>query len=271
MWDVIKKYEAEAVELILGYGPKIVLATLFLYLGLKIIDAGKRLFHNRLVKKLAYENLPSYLSQIFAWLLRGVLFISVASMLGIETASFITLIAAISLAIGLALQGALTNFASGVLLLLFRPFKVGDYIEIDSQVGFVHSIDIFYTTLITPLNVTVIIPNSNIAKANISNFSALGIVILELKIGIASTDKQKQAQLIIENILSKHSSVLSEPHFRVFIAEVNFQEVLLVSKLWVKTLDYWETYYDLVALLQAEFQTHQIVISRITLDRIASK
>ena len=267
MWELIQKYEAKTVELLLTYGPKVILAAFFLYLGLNIINWLAKAFHNRLTKKLAYEKLPSRLNEIFIWLLRGVLLISVASMLGIETASFVAVIAAISLTIGLALQGALTNFASGVLLLLLRPFKVGDYVEIDKQVGFVKSIDVFYTTLITPLNVTIIIPNAAVAKTRISNFSTLGIVILELKVGVKDPQKITEAKLIIEEVLDKCAKILAEPHCLTVISEITQDEITLLAKPWVKTLDYWDTYYELVAALHLELQNRQIAVSTIGLDK----
>ena len=168
----INIYTEEAIRLVMMHGPKLVLAVVVLIVGLSLANYLTRFFKLILVARKIDPTLTPFLTNLLGWGLKALLFISVASMVGIETTSFIAVIGAAGLAVGLALQGSLANFAGGVLILIFRPFKVGDYISTQDHNGTVETIDVFATSIMTPDNRRVILPNGPLAGGPIKNYTA---------------------------------------------------------------------------------------------------
>ena len=235
----------KAWELILTYGPKVVLAILTLIIGFWIIGwAGKAI--GRLMKKRKVDpTLQPFLRRIATVSLKVMLLISVAGMVGIEVTSFIAVLGAAGLAIGLALQGSLANFAGGVLILLFKPYTIGDYITAQGEGGTVNKIDIFHTTLKTPDNRTVIIPNGPLANGNITNYSTEPTRKLEWEFGISYDDDLKKAKKAIEGLLKKEKRILHDQGLQIVISGLGDNSVNITARAWVKKEDYWDVNFDI--------------------------
>jgi small conductance mechanosensitive channel len=165
---------------------------------------------------------------------------------GIETTSFIAILGAAGLAIGLALQGSLSNFASGVLIIMLRPFKSGDYIEAAGKSGSVEKIEIFATELRTPDNKVVIVPNSSIMSGAITNYSREATRRIDLVIGVDYDADLKQAKQVLQSVLEADDRILKDPAYTVAVSELADSSVNFVVRPWVKTPDYWAVYFDLM-------------------------
>ena len=189
-------------------------------------------------------------------------FIIIAALnkLGIQTASFIAVIGAAGLAIGLALQGSLSNFAAGILMIVFRPFKVGDYIEGAGVAGTVEAIQIFTTQLKTPDNKTIVIPNSKISSDNIVNYSTKGTRRLDLIIGIAYDDDIDKARQIIMDIIQKDERVFKDPEPIVVVSELADSSVNLTLRVWSKLEDFWNIFFETTEKVKKTFDAQGITI-----------
>jgi small conductance mechanosensitive channel len=180
--------------------------------------------------------------------------------IGVQTTSFIAIIGAAGLAIGLALQGSLANLAAGVLIILFRPYKVGDYIEGGGVAGTVEEVQIFTTILKTPDNKTIIVPNGQIMGGTITNFSAMAERRIDLVVGVgydADLDKTRQ---VLTDLLSADQRILEEPATLIGVVELADSSVNLVVRPWVKTADYWSVYFDLNERIKKRFDVEGITI-----------
>ena len=174
-------------------------------------------------------------------------FVGIAALgrIGVQTASFVAIIGAAGLAIGLALQGSLSNFASGVLLILFRPLKTGEYVEAAGTAGTVESVQIFTTVLMTPDNKMVVIPNANILNGNIINYSRTGTRRVDLVIGVSYKADLAQTKGVLQNVLEKESRLLKDPVPTIGVSALADSSVNFVVRPWVKTENYWDVYFDL--------------------------
>jgi len=186
--------------------------------------------------------------------------IAALAQLGIQTTSFIAILGAAGLAIGLALQGSLANFAAGVLMLLFRPFKVDDYIEGGGTAGTVKEIQIFNTILLSPDNKTIIVPNSSMTGNNIINYARQGTRRVDMVFGIAYDSDIDTAKDILWDILKNDSRVLSEPEPKVAVLELADSSVNIVCRPWVNAADYWDFYFDMMETVKKRFDAGGITI-----------
>ncbi len=180
--------------------------------------------------------------------------------LGIQTTSFIAVVGAAGLAIGLALQGSLSNFAAGFLMIIFRPFKVGDYIEGAGVAGTVESIQIFTTQLKSPDNKTVIIPNAKLTADNITNYSVKGTRRVDMVFGIGYGDDIDKAKKIMTDILGKDERILKDPATKIAVVELADSSVNFIVRPWVKGDDYWDVYYDTTEKVKKSFDAENISI-----------
>jgi small conductance mechanosensitive channel len=186
--------------------------------------------------------------------------ISALGALGVQTASFIAIIGAAGLAVGFALQGSLANFASGVMLIIFRPFKSGDYVEAGGTSGSVEAIQIFNTTLKTPDNKKVIVPNSQITGDKIVNYSAMDKRRIDLVFGIGYDDNIRQAKEILEKIITEDSRILKDPAPVIAVLELGDSSVNFAVRPWVNTADYWAVYFDITEKVKLTFDENNISI-----------
>jgi len=242
--DKLGDYSSEAIELLMIYAPKVFLAIITLIIGLWIIKTAVKVTRKALRKTNTDETLVPFFTSLVSWLLKALLLISVASMVGIATTSFIAVLGAASLAIGLALQGSLANFAGGVLIIIFKPYAVGDLVEAQGHLGVVKAVHIFNTTLLTPNNKRVIIPNGAISNGSITNYSAEGQLRVDLAVGIAYESDVPKAKSLLLSMMMEDPRVLKEPAPVVAVSELADSSVNLVVRPWCGFDDYWDVYFD---------------------------
>ena len=248
------------VQIGMAYGLRIITALAIFIIGRWIAKAITGFFRKMLSKAQADDMLVGFLGNIAYGLILTFVVIAALSQLGIETTSLAAILAAAGLAIGLALQGSLSNFAAGVMIVIFRPFAKGDYIEAAGTAGSVHDISIFTTTLKTPDNKTVIIPNSSVTGGNITNFSAEAKRRVDLVFGIGYNDDIKKAKQVLEGILAADERVLEDPASTVAVSELADSSVNFVVRPWVKTADYWDVYWDITEAVKESFDKEGISI-----------
>lgn len=224
---------------------KIIIALLILVIGWNLISFFVAAFRKMLTKRNFDKTLLPFLSNILLWALRAVLFISVTSFLGVETTSFVAILGAISFAIGLALQGALGNFAGGVLILLNRPYKVGDLVEMQDSIGVVKEIQMFNTILLSPENKTVILPNGAVSNGNITNYTVEGLIRVDLVVGISYDADIKKAKEVILKVLNSSENVLKTPAAFVGVLELGDSSVNLAVRPFTKPEKYWDVYFNM--------------------------
>lgn len=237
-------YMERAIELAMAYAPKVVLAIITLVVGLWIIGGVVRVVKASLTKAKVDETLVPFLGNMTSWLLKVLLLISVASMVGIATTSFIAVLGAAGLAVGLALQGSLANFAGGVLILIFKPYSVGDLIESQGHLGVVKEVQIFNTILLTPDNKRVVIPNGVLSNGSVVNFSAEGILRVDLTIGIAYESDIPKAKQVLQEMMQSNDKVLADPVPMVAVSELADSSVNLAVRPWCTVADYWNVYFE---------------------------
>ncbi|MGF7233017.1 mechanosensitive ion channel family protein [Arachidicoccus sp.] len=230
--------------LIVTKGLSIVLAVIFFFVGRWLIKIIIKLVNHRFESKEVDISLRDFLRSIIRFGLYILLILTVVSMMGIETTSFLTVIGAAGLSIGLALQGSLSNFAGGVLILLFKPFRVGEYISSSNGVaGTVEKIDILYTTLKTGDGIAVYAPNGPLANAVITNYSQKETRCAEYIIGISYDSDIQKAREVILSVLEKDKQILQTPAPQVNVNELASSSVNLSIKAWINTTDYWTVLY----------------------------
>lgn len=258
--EQLQHYFDTAMTLTLAYAPKLLLALVVLLIGWWIIKRVVTLMELALQRSAADAILIKFLKSLIGIVLKALLLISVASMVGIATTSFVALLGAAGLAIGLALQGSLSNFAGGVLILLFRPFKVGDYIEAQGVGGTVFEMQIFNTILKTPDNKRVIVPNGPLANGNIVNYSTESTRRVDFVFGVGYDDDLTQAKSILVELLERDQRVLSDPASLVVVSELADSCVNLTVRAWVASADYWAVKFDLTEQAKLAFDAAGISI-----------
>ncbi len=237
-------YATDAMKLFIAFIPKLLLAIVVLILGLWLIKLVVKAFKRILENANMDVSLQNFLTGLVSVLLKALLIISVASMIGIATTSFVAILGAAGLAIGLALQGSLANFAGGVLLLLFKPFKVGDFINAQGHAGTVHEIQIFNTILKTPDNKTIIIPNGPLSNSTIVNLTTEAQRRVDLLFGINYNNDIQKAKLIFSKIADSDARILKKPAPEFLVSDLAESAVNLEVRLWCNTNDYWNVFYD---------------------------
>ncbi|MEM9532605.1 MAG: mechanosensitive ion channel domain-containing protein [Pseudomonadota bacterium] len=233
------------------YGGRVLLAILVLLIGLWIIKRVVRTVSRISEKQVPDETLARFLGSATDILLKVVLIISVASIIGIETTSFIAVLGAAGLAIGLALQGSLSNFAGGVMLLLFRPIKVGEYVEAQGYEGVVEDIGIFVTTLKTFDERVIVIPNGSLANDTIINHTRSETRAVEVAIGVGYSDNLAEARTAMQAVLSRDERVLKDRDHVVEVVDLGASSVDFLVRAFVNTDDYWAVFFDLRPALKS--------------------
>jgi small conductance mechanosensitive channel len=241
-------------SLLSTWGLRVVGALAVLVVG-RMVAGSIRKGVRRLLERSSVDNtLVPFLSSLVYYLVMAFVLIAVLGLFGIPTASLIALLGAAGLAVGLALQGTLSNFAAGVMLLIFRPFRVGDYIEAAGVAGSVESIAIFATTLNTPDNVRIIVSNSEVYGQIIKNYSANDTRRVDLVLGVSYGDDLDRAARTIEKVVQADSRVLAEPAVTVAVSELADSSVNFVVRPWCKKEDYWSVRFDLTRKLKDELE-----------------
>ncbi len=253
-------YMGKAIEMAMEYGPKLLLAIITLLIGLWVIRLVVKSLNKAMEKAKVEASLQKFLESLTAILLKALLLISVASMVGIEATSFIAILGAAGLAVGLALQGSLANFAGGVLILLFKPFKVGDVIEGQGYTGKVDAIHVFNTIMKTPDNKTIIIPNGALAGGSITNYSTESRRRVDMTFGIGYGDDLLKAKNLLLQMVGADERVIKDPSPQIVVSELADSSVNLTVRAWCDTGDYWSIYFDMQEKVKLEFDKQGISI-----------
>lgn len=258
--DQAQVYTEEAIKMAMEYLPKVALALITLIIGFSIIKSIVKGIGKALVKKEVDTSLIPFLKGVINALLKVALIIAVASMVGIETTSFIAVLGAASFAVGLALQGSLANFAGGVLILLLRPFRVGDVISAQGFTAAVHEIQIFHTILKTPDKKTIILPNGPLANSPITNITLEPVRRVDFTFGIGYSDDIDKAKAILNQLIVADERILKDPAPFVAVAELADSSVNFVVRVWANGADFWAVHFDMIENVKKTFDKEGISI-----------
>ncbi|MBK7873140.1 MAG: mechanosensitive ion channel [Saprospiraceae bacterium] len=251
----------ELGKIITAYTPKVAGAVLTLILGFWIIGRITRSVKRTMERNQLDQSITPFLSSIVNVGLKVLLLLSVARMFGVETTSFVAIFSALTLAIGLALQGSLGHFASGVLILIFKPYKVGDLVSIGGgSTGTVQEIQVFNTVLQTLDNKRIIIPNGVVTNNTITNISGQGIIGVEFTFGISYQDSIDKAREIILKVADECPYILKEPATAVLVGPWGDSSINLASRPFCKSEDYWNTYFYMYEHVKKAFDANGISI-----------
>lgn len=230
-------------EIFIDYGGRLFLALLILFIGLWMSNKMTNIFKKIMFKRGVEETLQNFLGDLLNWALKALVIIMSLSKLGVETTSLVALLGAAGLAVGLALQGSLANFAGGVLIMVFKPIKVGDWIEAQGEMGVVKEIQIFVTKLTSPQNKLIIIPNGALSNGNIINFTEQGKLRIDLIFGVDYGSDIKHVKKVLMDVMVKHPKVLKDPAPIVNMRELGDSSINFVVRPWAEPADYWEVYF----------------------------
>jgi small conductance mechanosensitive channel len=247
-------------DLALKYGLKLLLAVVTLIVGLWIVNAIIRGIRRNMEKRNVDATLRQFLGSLLSMLLKIMLIISVISMVGVEMTSFVAILAAAGLAVGMALSGTLQNFAGGVMIVLFKPFKVGDFIDAQGYMGTVKDIQIFNTILKTPDNKTIIIPNGGLSTSSMTNFSTEETRRVDFTFGIGYGDDIDKAKKVIESVIKTDSRIFADPAPFVAVSELGDSSVNFAVRVWANASDYWGIFFDMNENIKKTFDKEGISI-----------
>lgn len=242
----MEEYLDQFKVVIIEYAPKVLMALAILIIGLIVIKVLVKTTRKVMAKRNVDISLQQFLGNLLGWVLKILLFITVIAKLGVETASFAAILAAAGLAIGLALQGSLANFAGGVLIMIFKPFKVGDLVEAQGEIGVIKEIEIFTTKLTGLSNKEIIIPNGSLSNGNIINYTTEGTRRVDLVIGVSYDADIKKTKEVLMDVITSHAKVLKDPMPSVTVLELADSSVNFAVRPWCNTDDYWTVYFDVM-------------------------
>lgn len=240
----IEALSLKAYELGIEYAPRLALAIITLLIGLWIISGITKLIKLSMERSKVDPTLIPFMSSLVSWILKVLLFISVASMIGIATTSFIAVLGAAGLAIGLALQGSLANFAGGVLVMIFKPYKVGDLIESQGHLGVVKEVQIFNTILIAPQSKQVIIPNGATSNGSIVNYTVEGKIRVDLTVGVSYDADIDKTKAVLMEVLAANDKVMQDPAPFVGVLEMADSSVNFAVRPHCLPKDYWDVFFS---------------------------
>lgn len=261
----------QLITFIAAYGLKIIVALAIFIVGKWIAKKVTGFIGARMTANNVDITVSKFVQNILYYIAMVVILIAVLGQLGIQTASFVAIIGAAGLAVGLALQGSLANFAAGVLLILFRPIKVGDFVEVAGVAGVIQEISIFSTTLTTGDNKTIIIANASVMGSNIINYSTQATRRIDMVVGVAYDSNLEQVKTLLKEIADADDRVLKDKDVTIGVLELADSSVNLVFRPWVKSADYWGVHFDLHERIKNRFDEAGIGIPYPTMDVNVSK
>ena len=253
---LLEKIQVMGVE----YGTKILGALIVLIIGFWVAKMIKKGITKLMEKRGVDATLISFVASLLYTVMKIFVIVAALEKLNIRTTSFIAILGAAGLAIGLALQGSLANFAAGVLMIIFKPIKVGDFVEAGGAVGSVEEIGIFTTILKSPDNKKIIIPNAGVTGGNITNFNVNGTRRIEIIAGIGYGDDIDKAKKVLEEIIAADSRILKDPAPQIAMSEMADSSVNFVVRPWVKPDDYWGVFFDTTETIKKKFDEADISI-----------
>jgi len=247
-------------ELLSSFGISLFIALSILIIGRQVVKILIKVISTALERSNTEDTVRIFVTNLLNTLLMIVVFIAAINQLGIQTTSIIAVLGAAGLAIGLALQGSLSNFAAGILIVIYRPYKVGDYIQADNHLGTVDDIQIFSTVLKTPDNKLVIVPNGSIMNGSIVNFSNQDKRRVDIIASCSYEDDIDKVKSVLADILSRDDRILNEPKPRIAVSELADSSVNFIVRPWVKNSDYIDVYYSLLEEIKKRFDQEGIAI-----------
>lgn len=256
-WEVILNY---LMQIATTWGIKLLKAIVVLLVALKVISVIKKWLKKSPKLDKLDPGVRSFMSSFVSIGLHILLVIVMATLLGIPATSLITILASCGVAVGLALQGALSNFAGGLMLLLFRPFKVGDFVEVAGETGTVSAITVVYTVLLTPDNKRITIPNGSITNAVIENYSAEELRRVDLTISTDYSCDLEKVKELVTGLAEEHPLALAEPATQVRVKEHGENGMVYVVRVWCKSEHYWDVYFDMTESIKKAFDENNISI-----------
>lgn len=257
---VIEKFLDQLPEKAFHLGFRVVLAALAFLIGVQVIRLLRRFLKKALTRSHIDEGAIHFIDSFTKFALYFVLILLIASGLGVDAASILALLGSASVAIGLAVQGSLSNFAGGVLLLILKPFVTGEYIkDASGNEGTVEAVDVFYTQLLTPDNRIVVLPNGNLANGTITNFTRCRERRIDISIGIAYQEDIRKAREVLEQAANRETGVMKEREIRVFVDSLGESSVNLILRCWALQEMYWDTKWQLTE--QAKYALDEAGIS----------
>ncbi len=251
---------SELVDMGVKYGIQVIGAIVILILGWIVASIVRGIVRRGMTKSKIDESLVSFFEKLVYALVWVFVLIAVLAKFGIETASFVGILAAVGFAIGFALQGSLSNFASGIMILFFRPFKVGDFVDGAGVMGSVKEIQLFNTILATPDNIKIIVPNSRMYGDTIKNFSAYDTRRCDLLIGIGYGSSIGKATEVMDGLIAADDRVLKDPAHQIAVSELADSSVNLVVRMWCNAGDYWGLKFDMTHKIKEAFDQNGIEI-----------
>lgn len=258
--EILQNWFNEHSDMFITYATSVVIALIIYIVGAQIAKVLSKLCGNLMEKRKLDPVIVSFVSNIIHGLLMVIVIIAALSQLGIQTTSFIAVIGAAGLAIGLALQGSLSNFASGVLIIAFRPFKAGDFIEAGGQAGIVESIQLFSTIIRSGDNKEITLANSSVVGSAIVNYSAKPTRRIDLVIGVSYDADIRHAKRVLTEVVAANELVLKDPEAVIAVHELADSSVNFVVRPWVKTADYWTVYFELMENIKIRLDDENIGI-----------
>jgi small conductance mechanosensitive channel len=258
--DEVNQIWVQVQEIVTVWGLKVIAALAIFIIGRWIAMLIRRIVRRVMERAKVERIITGFVSSIAYIALLAFVVIAALGQLGIQTTSFIAILGAAGLAIGLALQGSLANFAAGFLMIIFRPFKVGDFIEGAGVAGIVEEIQIFTTTLKTGDNKIIIVPNAKLSGDNITNYSTQETRRVDMTVGVAYDADLAHVKQVLNDIISKDERILAEPPPQVAVAELADSSVNFVVRVWTKTADYWPVKFDMTETIKNRFDAEGIGI-----------
>lgn len=260
--NVFIQYLQDHIPNLISFAIEIVLALIFFFLGRIAIKWIRKLTRKMLERSNVDKGVETFVDSLLKFMLYGILLFTIATKFGFDTASVAALIASAGVAVGLAVQGSLSNFAGGILILLLKPFVVGDYIIEDNHgdEGTVKEIQLFYTKLLTVDNRTVVIPNGMLTNNSLTNVTHMDERKLELKVSISYESDLLKAKTVLADLIQKESRIMQDKEHRIFVDELGDDGVILGMRCWVSTEDYWNVRWDMLEGIKLTFDRESIVI-----------
>ncbi len=267
MNDIVKKIEGwlglnqgDILDILVSIGTKLIIAAVILWVGFKLSRVASKTIRKGLEKRNIDLSLVTFLSSLITTLIKVLTIITAITQLGLEMTSFVALLGAAGLAVGMAFSGTLSNFAGGVIILFLKPFKIGDYVSIGGHEGIVKEILIFNTILNTLDNKTIILANGEVANGTIINYTNEDIRRVDWTFGVAYGDNLKKAKEVLMQFMEEDKRILKDPAPFVGLGELADSSVNITTRAWVKTEDYWDVFFDMNERVYNEFEKEGLSI-----------
>ena len=259
--DKLNQYLEQLMDWAVTFVPKLLLAILVIIIGMWIVKRISRLIRAAIIKANVSTEVSSFLGSIIDIVLKLAVFLIAASIIGFEVSSLLALVAAVGFAVGMALQGFLGNFASGITIVFLKPYKVGDWVEVDDKFGKVEAVEIFNTTIVTPNEKTLIIPNGKVTEDTITNFSTKGNIRLELNVTMPYEESFPKVKKIIQDALQDVDGIINHSETLIGIETYDSHSIILSIRPIINPEDYWEVTFAANEAIKAAFNKHGIKVA----------